>query len=146
MKPQQPFIRSILAILAGFAAAAASMAITTTLAAKLFLPPVAAGESLTLPVEYFIMTIASGLVCATLGGLVMGRIVRYSIMLHAGALALLVVFMGFLYGLIVAASDAPEAAAQPTWYGFVIALMGGAGALAGGWLSRPQAHQTSSSP
>jgi hypothetical protein len=138
-----PIARSILAVLGGFATAAIAIFLTTKLTALLLLPRFVAGEPATLPTSYFAANISAGFVCAVLGGCVASKLAERLVMLHVGALALLIVFMGFLYGLVMAASDSPEALAQPTWYAFAIALVGGAGALIGGVMWQQYTQQKS---
>lgn len=124
-------IRSVLSVIAGFAVMTVCV-MGFTLAAMAVLYP---GSPLDAPIDpsgtWIAVNLAYSLVAAVAGGWVTVKIATRARMGHAGALAVVVLAMSVIGALAGAA--APDA--QPGWYPVVIAAVGIAGVLIGGWLA-----------
>jgi hypothetical protein len=122
-------LRSIGAVVAGYAAMVVLVMVSFAVAAKAFkmAPGRAGGDGVTPPRGYLVFNLVSGLVAAIVGGWVTGCIAQRNMLLHALALALLIAAMGVL-------SARKPQPGQPQWYPWTITLIGVVGALIGGEL------------
>lgn len=106
-------LRSVFAIVAGYATLAIIVIVATLVAVKLLLPSANSGPT----PPYLVINLIYSAVAAALGGYVAAFVARRAPMIHAGLLAVLFV------GLSVA-TGFEAAAGQPRWYPMVIASLG----------------------
>lgn len=118
-------VRSIIAVLAGGAVAAVLFQVGAAVA-FVVLYGIPLGASPGRPtVGYFVLNLGFAGIAAIAGGRLTARLARQRIRTHVGALALVLAGMS-LWGFSRPASQ------WPSWYPPVLALVGVAGALAGG--------------
>ena len=115
-------LRSVIAIVAGFLAAAALVVVATWIVA----PALGmAGEEPT--AGYLLMNLMSVGVAGMLGGYVAGRLAPHAHWSHVATAAIVLLSLpGMLQ---------PSPSGQPTWYSVLLALLGAAAALLGGVLA-----------
>jgi hypothetical protein len=119
---------SIISVVAGYLGMAVVVMIGTALAAAVFIPGgFSAARSLknAPPANYLYANLALSFVAALFGGWLCARLAPNNPLVHAGALAAVLLVMSLL-------SAKSQAAKQPSWYPWTIALMGVAGVLLGG--------------
>ena len=115
-------LRSIVAVVGGFVLMAALVIAGTFSAAALLAGP--GGEPGT---SYLAANLLLSFLAAVAGGHACGRIAGRSPLLHAAALALIVLALGLL---------GEGGSVQPHWYKLLIPILGSAGVMAGAWLVR----------
>jgi hypothetical protein len=115
-------MKSLRAVIAGWASMTVLVVIGTAVAASVMLR---AESSPTLP--YLTVNLLYSTAFAAVGGWVAARLAPWRTELHVGVLAGIVALLG-----VASAMSAPPQSAQPGWYGWVIALLGACGVLAGG--------------
>lgn len=126
-------LRSVLAVMAGYAVAAA-IVIAGTILLTIWLTSSGVTESPQLSGGYLLANLLMSFVAAVAGGWVTGLVARRSPLAHAGALSCLLLVLSLLMALIAWMN--PEASRQPVWYPWITAVLGAAGALVGGLLRR----------
>lgn len=114
-------IRSVLAVIAGYAVTAAIVIACTILAAKFLIPETATEP----PRGYLVANIAYSLLAAVAGGYITARIARRAPVAHAAVLALVIVAIG-----TATMSGGPQGSASA--FGWGIVGLGVVGSLAGG--------------
>lgn len=123
-------LRSILAVLGGFAAMAVIVMATTAVAASVLVPGgmrAMSAPDRPLPKAYLTVNLLCSALAALLGGIVTARLATTAPLPHGAALALLMVVMSLL-------SARQAAGRQPRWYQLTLTyLMPGLGLL-GAWL------------
>jgi hypothetical protein len=127
-------LRSIGAVIAGFAAMAIVVVVGVAAAARMFIPGDApsAGSGSAMPQltsSYMVANIAVSVIAAVLGGYLTARIGLRAPMAHGMALGILVVVMG-----IATALGSPNDG-QPGWYRVALPLLGLTGVLLGATLA-----------
>jgi hypothetical protein len=122
-------IRSIGAVLAGYAAMAVVVVLATKLAVKLMSLQAPPGGMPAPTGGYLVVNLLYSFAAALLGGWITARLAASSPLGHAAALAGFALLMA-----VVSSLAGPQAQGQPAWYPWVIGLLGAAGVLAGGWL------------
>lgn len=123
-------LRSIIAVLVGYLALALIVGLGVTAAAIATLGTAAPSPAIQLTPTYLAANLAVSFLGAVVGGFVAARLARTSQFMHAAFLAGILVILG----LITALTGGQTALGQPLWYGWTIPLVGGLGALLGGWL------------
>ncbi len=122
-------LKSIRAVLAGYALVAALVIVATLVASKVLPEPTT---------TYLVLNLSYSLVFAVIGGYVTARIAPHSPLIHAGALAAIFLFVSFAASLLSAAAETAAFIAQPSWYPFVVALLGAGGVVVGGFVYQQQ--------
>jgi uncharacterized BrkB/YihY/UPF0761 family membrane protein len=113
-------VKSIVAVVAGYAVMAVLVIITTMLAAAFLL-----NDSSEVTSSYLVVNLILSLISAVVGGWVTAKLAPNNKKRHVQMLAGLIVVLGLL-------SLTQTVAGQPAWYPWVIMLIGAAGALYGG--------------
>ena len=125
-----PMLHSLLAVLAGFAAMAVLVILSTAIAATLLVP---GGMSATatgagsLPRAYLMVNLGCSALAAFVGGAVTARIASGSPLWHGAALAAVMVAMSIL-------SARQARGTQPRWYQLTLMTAMPAVALVGAWV------------
>jgi hypothetical protein len=125
-------MRSVLAVLAGFAAMTVVVIVATVLAAGMLPEPSRASQA-TATTAWLAVNFAYSLAAAMLGGWLAARLAPHAPFAHAIALAAVALAMA-APSILRGAS-----AGQPGWYPAVMTAIAVAGILAGGRLSRRRA-------
>lgn len=121
-------LSSIFSVVSGYLGMAAVVMIGTAIAAAAFIPGGFAGaKSLqgSLPRTYLYSNLALSFVGALLGGWLSARLAPHNPVIHAAALAVLLLVMSGV-------SAKTQATKQPAWYPWTIAAIGVAGVMLGG--------------
>lgn len=124
--------RTFIAVISGFLAMTLLVIAGTVAATALLVPGglhAVQGQAAPahLPPAYLAANLAISLAAAVAGGWLAARLAATAPLAHAAALAGVV--------LVMSVGSMPAAhPGQPAWYGWAIAVVGAAGALAGGWL------------
>lgn len=113
-------IRSIISVVAGYAAMVIIVVITSVFAGALLL-----GSPGIVTPTYIITNLIFGLVAPIVGGYVTAKLAPKNMMQHVQILAGLVIVLGLL-------SATQPLNGQPVWYPWVIMLIGAIGTLIGG--------------
>lgn len=123
-------LRSILSVLAGFAAMTGLVMAATIVSARLMLGIRGREEMMKVkPTPKFIaVNLVYSAAFAVLGGFLTAFVAGRAPLSHAFALAGLLLIMAIFSHFQAAKSN------QPKWYGFLLMLLGPACALLGGWL------------
>lgn len=124
-------LRSILAVLGGFAAMAVLVMVTTAIAAATLIPggmQAMRSPGAPLPKRYFTVNIVCSALAAFVGGFVTVRLAPDRPFYHGIALALLMCVMG-----VISARQAGDG--QPRWYQIVLCTLMPAVALVGAYIS-----------
>ena len=133
-------VRSVLAVLGSLLVVMAAVFVATILlAAALIGKMPAAGPVPVLPPTFMAINLAYSAAFAVLGGWLCGLWAGKKPLLHAAALA------GVMLALSLPSVFRPEPGI-PSWYGAVIAVLGPAGALVGGWLRERKLEKGSAVP
>ena len=122
-------MRSVLAVIVGFAAMAVIVIVATIGLAELMYPDAARGSPTPPTTAWLAVNFAYSFAAATLGGWLAARLAPRAPFAHAIALAVLALVMA-LPGLIGGAQ--PE---QPAWYPTAVAVVALGGILVGGALA-----------
>ena len=125
-------LRSILAVLAGLAVMTIVVMVGVAIAAAVLIGSGAMSADVPVsppPTGYLAANLIISLLAAVLGGYTTARIVGPRSLVQVIVLASIVLAMG----LVTALSAGPDSG-QPTWYGYVIPIIGAVGVLAGGHL------------
>lgn len=118
-------MRSLLAVVAGYALLAAGIIASTAIAARFLLPEgMTPGRPQRLTFSYLAVNLLCGAGFAALGGFVCAWLAPGSPMIHAGVLAALMAGMAGLMFL--------EKGGQPVWYKRTLLILGPTMALVGG--------------
>lgn len=120
-------LRSVLAVLAGYATMAALVAGTTAALAKLW-PSSSEGEAPPTPAYTAVNLAYSGL-SAAIGGYVTATLARHSPIGHAAALSTMILGLGALY------SAQSSGGKQPGWYLALLPALASGGVFAGGYIN-----------
>jgi hypothetical protein len=118
-------VRSVIAVVAGYAAMAAAVIALTVLVRKI--SPAWVGSGRTPNATYLYTNLSYSFGAAMIGGYVAAVIGSHAPLAHACALAGLVLVMA-----VVAAVQIGDR--QPRWYQASLALTGPLGAVLGGWI------------
>jgi hypothetical protein len=134
-------VRSVLAVLAGLAVMVVGVMAADAIATAIFFPnALSGGEMPPTPPAFLAANLTYGALFAVFGGFVAALVARRAPLAHAAALAA-VALVGTVVSTVLMNVYAPkEAACQPPWYPYVLAVLGPACVLLGGWLrslSRP---------
>jgi hypothetical protein len=124
-------LRTVLAVVAGFIVTAGLVVIGTTLAAVLLLGTPAAGQPPQPTATYLAANLLVSGLAAIGGGFVVGTLARQPTLTPVWAFAAILLLLS-----LVSALGTGAAAGQPAWYPLVIAVVGPAGVILGGWLQR----------
>jgi hypothetical protein len=122
-------VRSIAAVVAGFATMAVSVVVGTWIAAIALLGPDTTGAGSQPSAAYLAANLLESALAAVAGGYVAARLGKSSPRKHAAALAAVVLALSVL----TMAAEGP-APGQPGWYRLALLVIGVGGALIGGWL------------
>lgn len=136
-------VRSILAVFAGYCVILFLIIVVTILASLFMLPPTPEQKLPAPTTAYLIVNLLYSTIIAGVGGWVTARFAQYAPLIHTGVLSLVFIFLGFLMALLKAADETSTAASQPSWYPFVVTLLGGIGVMAGGYLRLWQVQKKS---
>lgn len=123
-------IRSILSILAGYAAMAILIMVATIVSAKLMLHAESMESMMSLKPTpaYIAVNLAYSSVFAVIGGFLTAVIARRAPLVHTGVLA------AAMMVLAVVSLDQTEGTQAPRWYGITLIALGPLCALIGGYL------------
>ena len=123
-------LRSVLSVLAGFAAMAVLIMVATIVASRLMLGTRGREEMMKAkPTRAFItVNLVYSAAFAIFGGFLTACIATHAPLKHALVLAGLMFFMGIFSFFQTAGSN------QPKWYGLTLVVLGPACAVLGGWL------------
>jgi sterol desaturase/sphingolipid hydroxylase (fatty acid hydroxylase superfamily) len=136
--------RSIFAVVAGYASTMLAIVLCTTLATRIFIQQPSAtstalpSEPSTLPTSLLVTRALCTGVFALMGGWLTARLAPKAAMLHSVATAAAFIMISFVTALFGAANASAEFVAQPSWYPFVLALLGTAAILLGGFMAEQQ--------
>ena len=119
-------VRSVGAVLAGFAVMAGVVIVTTVLATKLLVGQSPPGHRP--PTRHLVVNLLCGLLAAMLGGFVCAWIAVSDLLAHVTALAVFVV----LLAVVSARSGQSGTPGMASWYPYGIAGIGVVGVLLGG--------------
>lgn len=125
-----PMLHSLLAVLAGFAAMAILVVVSTAVAATLLVPggmSATATGAASLPRVYLIVNLGCSALAAFVGGAITARIAYGSPLWHGGALAALMIAMSIL-------SARQAKGTQPRWYQVTLMTAMPAVAVVGAWV------------
>ncbi|HZS08666.1 MAG TPA: hypothetical protein VFD58_27780 [Blastocatellia bacterium] len=125
-------LRSVLSVAAGFMVMVITVVIGTALTARIMLGDAGSNTIQQPPNSYLVASLVVSAAAAVLGGWVTGLIAGREPLIHAGALSILLLVMSAVSVLLTRGT--PEAAAQPSWYPWVVTVLGAAGVLLGGVL------------
>lgn len=128
-----PWVRTGVAILAGFLSMIIVVVLGTALVAALFVPGGMAGmrdEALVLPAGYLVANLIVSLLAAVAGGWVASRMDAPGRWLPVLGVAVLV----FAMSLTNQAVPRAGSGAELTWYPWALLVLGAGGALVGGWV------------
>jgi hypothetical protein len=117
-------LRSIAAVVAGFLALVVLILASTPILVRLLLPE--PGQRPT--AAYLIANLLTGFAFAAVGGWVAARLAPRAPVVHAGAMAAIVLGVG----VVTAAQGGAARSGQPTWYAWTLPFVGAAGVLLGG--------------
>lgn len=120
--------KSIVSVLAGYLATAVLIVITTMLAGSVMLD---ASNVPTTP--YLIVNLILGIGSAMAGGYVTAMIAPQNPKMHTYYLAGLIIIIGLL-------SMSEPLDGQPSWYPWVVMLIGVVGVITGGWLQQRKSN------
>lgn len=134
--PTHSILRSICSVLAGFLVITVLTTLLPTPGESMLAERSAPAPS---SLAYLLVYLGSSLLLSMLGGWLTAVIAPHSLLLHTGALSLLLLFAGFLGALLSAASEE----SLPLWSLFVRTLLTAAGAAAGGWLAVQRGNRSS---
>jgi len=139
--------RSIFAVVVGYASTMLAIVLCTTLATRILiqqpsatstaLPSEPSGFS-ALPTSLLITRALCTGVFALVGGWLTARLAPKAAMLHSVATAAAFIMISLVTALFGAANASAEFVAQPSWYPFVLALLGTAAMLLGGFVAERQ--------
>lgn len=128
-------LRSVLSVIAGFAAMAVLVMAATIVSSRLMLGTRGRDEMMKAKptLKFIAVNLVFSAAFAVFGGFLTALIAGRAPLSHAFALAGLMFFMG-IFSFVQAAWSS-----QPKWYGLTLLVLGPAGATLGGWLqsSRP---------
>jgi hypothetical protein len=122
-------LRSIAAVAAGFALLAIGVMLATNVAVGLMLPSPEAGPT----AAYLVVNLAYSAAFAVAAGYVTAKAAPYAPQIHVYALAGVLLLLG-LAGVVGTAAAGAAPTGQPTWYPYVLLVLGPAGAILGGSL------------
>lgn len=127
--------RSILAVVAGLAGIFLIVMLATVVVAGLLLPPPPGGGLPDPTGPYLAVNVTYSFLAAICGGYIAGRLAGQRPVMHAAVLAAVLTIMS-----LISAWSGGETTSngQPGWYSPVIAVIGVAGVMLGGWLRRRQ--------
>jgi hypothetical protein len=125
-------VRSIAAVIGGFLAMAFVVGLGTAATSKLLLSQQPDGAVLRPTPVYLVVNLGLSAFAALLGGLTATRLAGRAPMKHAIALASLVLLLALITALT--AGGQPAEPQQPPWYPVVLALLGPAAVVLGGWI------------
>jgi hypothetical protein len=114
------------------------LVVVGTAAASALLPEGAAAQP---GVPYLTLNLGYSTAFAAVGGWIAARLAPRRATLHAAALASLVAVLA-----VASTLAAPPQPGQPPWYGWVVALLGVGGALAGGAMAAPRTSSRAGAP
>jgi hypothetical protein len=129
---ENSMLRSLLSVIAGYAAIALLISLLTLVAVGVML----GGDYSVVTPAYLIVNFSYGAVCALAGGYLTAWLARRKAMPHAAALAGLMLVMG-----VIGLFTPMEGQAQPLWYALGITAVGVIFALAGGYLRARQIRE-----
>ncbi len=128
---------SIVAVLGGYLATAVLVVVSTIIASKALNPPQVPGEPPVATVPYLVANLSLALLGAMAGGYLCAWIAPVSPLIHVIVLACL--FGGLALATAITSGPMPG---QPSWYPWVIGIIGASGVMIGGilrvyWMSQP---------
>ena len=134
MSDTQALLRTVVAVIAGFATMAIVVLVGTMVLVSFLVPGgmramrAQTGEPLRAPSSYYVMNIALSFLAAIAGGSITQRIATHAPIAHMVALAVVVLTLGA----ISASTSSSEG--QPGWYKLTIPIVGVAGVVASVWV------------
>ncbi len=121
-------LRSVLAVVVGYVVLAVCTTLMIGALGRAFPEYNRAEESHAAPpLLPVVLNLLLGVPCAAVGGFTTAWLARRAPLVHAAALAVIVLALGGLYALTM--SGGP----QPTWYLVLLPVCGAVGIFAGGW-------------